>query len=545
MRIRRYVPLVVLVLVLLSQASPAAPDALSPFPESEWSWNSAAHLLRRAGFGGTKAEVDALHARGLEGAVDSLLGWQGKPDPGTPPISITVTERPGRMEYMGKSREERQMLQREHRRKDGRQLGRVRAWWMSLMINTNHPLRERMTLFWHGHFTSGYRDIRNSYHMYMQNTLFRRHAAGNFAQLLHDISADPAMLEYLDNNRNRKGKPNENYAREVMELFTMGEGNYGEKDIKEAARAFTGWTFRGNEFVFDFRNHDPGEKTFLGKTGRFDGDDIIEIILEQPVTAEYITRKLARNFGIRNPPDEYIRSLAKTFRRSKYELKPVLRQMLLSREFYGDDVVGTKIKGPVELIVSLYRSLGMRVRPTVALPALAGSLGQELMQPPNVKGWEGGRNWITTSHLLNRYNICGAVVGLPQDRMRTLRGARIRGMRDGLGEAMPENDEEADAMDGMEMEEKDRRRRGRGRRTGGLVYDVVGSVREQDLSRPDEIVDYFTRLLLANPPSAEMRKTLIDYLSKRRAFDLSTYEAKQRLHGLLRLIVSLPEFQLT
>ena len=336
-----------------------ASAGLEPITAAEWSEDAAAHLLRRAGFGGTVAEIKALHALGPEGAVQKLLGWKGKPDPELPSIRIAVTSRPGRSEYMGVTREQRQEMSREYRRKDYGQIAVVREWWMQSMILSRWPARERLVLFWHGHFTSGYRDVRNSYHMYIQNTLFRRHAAGNFGELLHDISKDPAMLEYLDNNRNRRGKPNENFAREVMELFTLGEGHYNEKDIKEAARALTGWTFVGNRFQFERRQHDDGKKTILGHTGNFDGTQFLDIVLGHPQTYKYIAARLFRYFAHPRPKKSDIDGLARTLARGKWELQPMLRQLFLSKEFYSDRSMRTKIKGPVELIVGLFRSLGM------------------------------------------------------------------------------------------------------------------------------------------------------------------------------------------
>ncbi|MFB3067028.1 MAG: DUF1800 family protein, partial [Planctomycetota bacterium] len=278
-------------------AAPDTGDALKPLPAGEWSHATAAHLLRRAGFGGSPQDVERVYALGLDGAVQGLLAFQGKPDTGMAYLNLTVHGRQPRGAYLGLSRDERRQKAQEWRRQDRMQFLAVREWWMRTMIGTAHPLRERMTLFWHGHFTSGYRDVRNSYHMYVQNALFRRYATGSFRELLTAVSKDPAMLEYLDNNRNRRGRPNENFARELMELFTMGVGNYTEKDIKEAARALTGWTFRQNEFVFAERLHDPGRKTFLGRTGYFTGDDVLRIILEQPATARYLARKTFRYFA--------------------------------------------------------------------------------------------------------------------------------------------------------------------------------------------------------------------------------------------------------
>lgn len=544
-----------LLLLLLSGLAVAAPAAsIDPLPASEWTPAAAAHLLRRAGFGGTPEEIRALHALGLEGALDRLLGFDGQPDVEVPGPGITLTTAPGREMMMGAgSPEERQQIQRMHRQQDAMQLARVREWWMQTMIRTKWPLRERMVLFWHGHFTSGYRDVRNSYHMYVQNTLFRRHAAGSFRMLLHEVSKDPAMLEYLDNNRNRKEHPNENYAREVMELFTLGVGNYTEEDIQELARGLTGWTFEGNRFEFVERSHDAGDKTFLGRRGRFGGDEMLDIILERPEAPRYLAARLWAFFGAGEPAPELIDGLARTLRESGFEMKPALRQLFRSRAFFA--TAGQRIKSPVDLIVGLYRGTGLSSDGALGLPFAAQSLGQSLMDPPNVKGWPGGTEWITTSLLLARYNVASAIVGLPQDRARLLEGATgpaARGLRQlQRGRRVDPNGEEMEGEgmgpgEGMEMDEEEPPRRGRaGRRRGeGLapVYDVLGEVRRRGLLTPEEIVDFHTDALLAAPAPAELRRTLVAYLE---GLDLSGRDAKEKLHGMLRLLVSTPEFQLS
>jgi len=535
---------------LLAPAAAAPQSPLDPLPAAAWTPAAAAHLLRRAGFGGTPEEVSKLHALGLDGAIDALLGWEGKPDVQVEGPGITLTTQPGRdmMMSLG-SQEERQQLARQHRQQDAMQLARVRDWWMQTMIRTQWPLRERMVLFWHGVFTSGFRDVRNSYHMYVQNTLFRREAAGSFRTLLHEVSKDPAMLEYLDNNRNRKEHPNENYAREVMELFTLGTGNYTEEDIKELARGLTGWTFEGNEFEFAQREHDAGEKTFLGKSGRFDGDQMLDIILDQPAAPRHLALRLWDFFACGDPDPAVIEGLAKTLRESDWDLRPALRQLFRSRAFYA--TAGQRIKSPVELIVGLYRNVGLDSKGAFGLPFAAQALGQSLMDPPNVKGWPGGRDWITTSLLFARYNVASAIVGLPEDRARLLEGATgpaARGLRqmqrarriDPNGEEM-----EGEGMGPGEGMQDEPPRRARGRRRGeGMapVYDVLGEVRKRGLASPQEIVDFYTGTLLVIPPSAELRGTLVEYLE---GLDLSGPDAKAKLHGMLRLLVSTPEFQLS
>jgi hypothetical protein len=426
------------------------------------------------------------------------------------------------------------------------QFARVREWWVQAMIRTKFPLRERMVLFWHGHFTSGYRDVRNSYHMYVQNTLFRRLAAGNFRTLLHEISKDPAMLEYLDNNRNRKEHPNENYAREVMELFTLGVGNYTEEDIQQLARGLTGWTFVGNRFEFAKREHDDGPKTFLGRRGRFGGDEMLDIILEQPAASRHLATKLWAFFAGGETDPAILDGLAKTLRDGGWELKPVLRQLFASRAFYA--TAGQRIKSPVELIVGLYRSTGLESRRAIGLSVAAETLGQALLDPPNVKGWPGGRDWITTSLLFSRYNVASAIIGLPEDRARLLEGANgfgARGLR--LMQRARRADPNGEEMDGMgpgEGMEEDGEGPRYGRRRGegfAPVYDVLGELDERGLTEPGEIVDFYASALLVVPPPAELRATLVEYLA---GLDLSKPNAKEKLHGMLRLLVSTPEFQI-
>ncbi len=561
--------LVLLTLLFALLPAPLAPAA----PESDWTIREAAHLLRRAGFGGTPAQVASLHALGRTAAVDRLLDWEGKPDPDRLRLRITVTSRPSRAEYVqAETQEARQRIRREYRRRDVLQYSFLREWWMHTMIRTAHPLRERLTLFWHGHFTSSFRDVRNSYHLYIQNTLFRRHAAGNFRTLLHAVSKDPAMLEYLDNNRNRRGRPNENYAREVMELFTLGVGHYTEKDIREAARALTGWTFRGNRFVFDEHTHDDGPKTIFGKTASLDGGQFLDLVLEQPAASRHIARRLFSYFAHADPSDAVVENLAKALRDHDWELKPVLRRLFLSPAFYSRRAMGSRVKSPVELVVGLFRQLGMSPDGHYGLPLHAARLGQSLFDPPNVKGWPGGRAWITTSHLLNRYNICGALVGLPQDTLRSIReggrsarraaGMAVRmqraqgddapGMDSGLEMDGAKADDTEDmgpsGKDGDAMEPDRRRGRGAGRGRGRRLppsFDVLRAVKKADLDTAPKIVDHFLRSLLAVQPSAELRATLLTHLQAGGGFALDRADARARLHSLLRLIVSAPEFQLT
>jgi uncharacterized protein (DUF1800 family) len=367
----------------------------------------ARHLLARTGFGGTAAEIEQLARADYAQAVMGILE-NTRVQPQTP-APVWVDEPPPDFRKLrGMSEDERRSF-RKRRHAQGLEL---KACWYQEMIHSDSPLTERMTLFWHNHFTSGLRKVKWPTLMYRQNLLLRRHALGNFRELLHAVSTDPAMILYLDNQSNRKGKPNENFAREVMELFTLGEGNYSERDIKEAARAFTGWMVerRSGQFHFNPRRHDPGSKTFMGRTGKFDGDDILDIVLDRRRGAVYITEKLWREFVSDNLDRQEIKRLADIFRTADYEIKPLLQALLMSPSFRAAENHGTLIKSPVDLIVGTVHVLNIPVRDARLLARAGRYLGQDIFDPPNVKGWPGGTAWITSSTLLARQRFLGRIV---------------------------------------------------------------------------------------------------------------------------------------
>lgn len=275
--------------------------------------------------------------------------------------------------------------------------------WLSEMINSEAQLREKMSLFWHGHFACR---VINIYFQQQLLQVIRENALGNFGDLLREVSKSPAMLSFLNNQQNRKQHPNENFAREVMELFTMGRGNYTETDVKEGARAYTGWGFNlSGEFVFRPFAHDTGEKTFLGKTGNFDGDDIIDIILEQKATAHFITQKIYKYFVNENVDNEKIAPLAERFYQNNYDIKKLMADIFTGDWFYEEKNIGNRIKSPVELIVGIRRLIPMELnRPELQL-LFERILGQVLFYPPNVAGWPGGKNWIDSSALMFRMRL--------------------------------------------------------------------------------------------------------------------------------------------
>lgn len=275
--------------------------------------------------------------------------------------------------------------------------------WMSEMVNSEAQFREKMSLFWHGHFSCR---VINIFYQQQLLDIVRQNAFGNFGELLRAVSKSPSMLQFLNNQQNKKQHPNENFAREVMELFTMGRGNYTENDVKEAARAFTGWGFNlQGEFVFRANQHDEGSKTFLGKTGNFDGDDIIDMLLEQPQTARFITRKIYRFFVNETLDDQKVNWLSDRFYKSKYDIKKLMEDIFTSDWFYEEKNIGTRIKSPVELLVGIQRLLPLHLDNPPSQLIFQRALGQILFYPPNVAGWPGGKTWIDSSTLMLRLRI--------------------------------------------------------------------------------------------------------------------------------------------
>ncbi len=275
--------------------------------------------------------------------------------------------------------------------------------WIDEMVNGTNPLREKFSLFWHGHFAC--RDI----NIFFQQKLLqeiRTNALSSFKDLLFAVSKSASMLSFLNNQQNKKQHPNENFAREVMELFTLGRGNYTEQDIKEAARAFTGWGFNiAGEFQFRTFQHDNGTKKFLGKTGNFNGDDILNILLEQKQTATFITQKIYKYFVNENLNDEVVNQLSNKFYQSNYNIADLVKNIFTSDWFYNEKNIGTKIKSPIELLVGIRKTLPMELENPEIQLLLQKVLGQVLFYPPNVAGWPGGKNWIDSSSLMIRLQI--------------------------------------------------------------------------------------------------------------------------------------------
>lgn len=490
---------------------------LKALPPEKFDYWKAHHLLNRAGFGGTPAQIRSLADMGLEKAVDLLVEYERLPsepmeaDAFSAALIRPPTEEEKRAQQEAKKAgdeaalEKFQKMRNEAQQADRRQLADMKKWWLKRCIETGRPLEERMTLFWHGHFATGFRTIEDSWHMFMQNQLFREQATGNFGTLAHRIIRDPAMLRYLDNDKNRRQRPNENLARELMELFVMGEGKgYSEQDIKEGARALTGYTFTDDDFRMDKGSHDTGPKTILGKTGTWDGEGFVDILLATDFPSRFIAAKLYRYLVWDAPRElskdrrQFVEALARRFRDSRHELKPLLKSLLRSEHFYDDSNVASLIKSPVQLIVQAVRSLRTPVRELSALASAADLMGQDLFQPPNVKGWDGGRAWINTSTLFVRQNVL----------IYLLTGNRP---------ALYGWDESSDHYDARH-----------------LVEHLGPQARD-----PSAVTDYLLRFCLGRPPAEARRTTLLDFLRSR-----GDSVDNDRILACLCLITAMPEYQL-
>lgn len=354
-----------------------------PSAEQPWTPTLAAHLLRRATFGATGDRLQQAVNDGPEMTVDRLFNNTSEPADFRQQIqslaaASLATGNPKQLS----------------------------AWWAYRMLHTPAPLLEKMTLFWHGHFATSAEKVEDAELMLEQNQLLREHALGDFASLLLEISRDPAMLLYLDSATNRKAHPNENYAREIMELFCLGEGQYSETDIRELARCFTGWEVRRKKFRFNRYQHDNGDKNVLGQSGRLSGEDGVQIVVGQEAAATFIASKLVRYFVMDEPwpSAELVAPLARQLRDDDMNVATTVRRILTSNLFYSTHAVARKVKSPVELVIGFLRTLEGSTN-TVAMAEALDQLGQGLFYPPSVKGWDGGRTWINSSTLLGRSNF--------------------------------------------------------------------------------------------------------------------------------------------
>lgn len=377
------------------------PSELMQRTEVAWSRNAATHLLWRVGFGASSDEVQQGTQDGLDKTLDRLL-----------------TTQPESAEF-----QKSDALLRQAAFDSGNILD-LKVWWLHRMVASANPLVEKLTLLWHNHFATSNAKVDSVPLMAAQNDLLRRESLGSFRRVLHDIAKDVAMLVWLDSNSNRKRHPNENFSREVMELFSLGVGNYSEHDIQEAARAFTGWHVRNGEFWFNTIQHDTGEKVVFSKRGHFDGGEIIELCLEHPACPRFLAFKLLRQFVEPSSTREHIDALAARIRQHNFQWRPILRELFASRLFFGELARQSIIKSPVELLLGAVRQL--KAKPNLQnLARLSAELGQDIFEPPTVKGWDGGRLWISSTTLIQRANFATALLKSNQLGSVSFAGSRV------------------------------------------------------------------------------------------------------------------------
>jgi len=580
-------------------------DDLRPLPAEAWSNARAAHLLERAGFGGTPAQVAELAALGPEAAVHRLVHWQGQAnvplpafrhsgifpsDDFHPPLDDELAGVAFRAALLGHG------LGVDLRRRWGEpwlqplfdryfflifanafETLRLTNWEASRMLRTERPLEEKLALFWHGHFATESEKVRDYRKMKAQWDLYRARGNGSFRELLLGIARDPAMLVYLDGAKSVRGHPNENFARELLELFSLGVGHYAEVDVRETARAFTGWGLDDNRFRRSWWQHDGGQKTVLGEAGRLDGEDVVDAILAQPAAAPFLVRKLYR-FFVRDEISPAVEAqLAAQLRDGGYQLAPVLETIFRSRDFYSDTTLGAHVKSPIELIVGTYRRLGLTELPGLPVFALAArQLGQGLFEPPNVAGWRGGRAWINPSSLTGRQNFVRLVL-FPQEippPVRTLHEIVVTGATgpelyaqlkamDERGERgkRPVLDPEAGGIARQPVEDRGlfdlswaiwngAEQAIDAVRLDGFVagrLDLTGLVREAGANDASAAVAHLAdRFGIPLEPTAQA--ALAGYLAERMGgsqIDFERRETERDLRELLHLLLSLPEYQVS
>ncbi|MCE0522259.1 MAG: DUF1800 domain-containing protein [Methylacidiphilales bacterium] len=388
---------------------------LEPLPGSQWNTTTAAHLVNRAGFGGSPQDIENLRQMGMGRAVSWFVDYERIPD--DTPAPDWAHPDPGLILQREAIRnaadpETRKMLQQQQNQEENAQMADLRYWWVRRMALGPRPFQEKMTLFWHGHFATSFEKVRMPYFLWLQNETLRQYATGNFNQLLIAVAEDPAMLDYLDGERSHRNKPNENFAREVMELFTLGEGHYTERDVQQAAKAYTGWGLAQDRLNYQYHpnDHDNGPKTVFGQTGNFTGEDVLNMICAKPECAQFIAKKIWRFFVQDEPPQPVIDALATEFHNHDMDLKHLMTVIFRSKEFYAPVVIRSQIKSPVQWLIAGTHQLQAPLPTRPMTLVMLRQLGEELFNPPNVKGWDGGIAWITTNSLLDRQNFAAALV---------------------------------------------------------------------------------------------------------------------------------------
>jgi len=504
----------------------------SPIPQTQFDSYNAAHLLWRAGFGGTWEDAVSLAQVGLKGAVDKLVDFPGAKET-APPDFVTPPESDAAFQQRIRGLDKEARSSERQKREEGERgkITDLKFWWLTRMLTTEHPLEEKMTLFWHSHFASSFNEkIEACYPMWLQNDMFRRNALAPFPVLLGKVIRDPAMLVWLDNAESRGGRPNENFARELMELFTLGVGNYGENDVKAAARSLTGYTIDRETWTFHFNPewHDAGQKTYLGQTGAWDGDDVVRIITSQQASARFMARKYLEFFVYQNPEPDLLETAAALYRDSAPG--PFLHALFESEVFYSAKAKDSIVKSPVVLAIGALKAMRVPVPEKEVLADALRLMGQDLFFPPDVNGWPGGMAWINSNMLLVRYNFANFLLNgvSPGEFKMFNRKAAAPGER---RREFVEHQRDSSVLEWNPREQ----------------LRELGA--DRGMMTTADVVDYYIREFLQRRMPAEVHQQLEDFLETdaaggHRSFSLDDSNFDERIRGLVHLIMSSPDYQL-
>lgn len=486
-------------------------QAWMPLPRNQWTEQNARHLLRRIGFSAMPNEVNNAMKRGLHKTVEHYFA---KTRPFEIPYRIqrNITEAPKIQKKIRatKDEDEKRQLRREQRMLSDSAYQDFAIKWLQFAREPENSPQEKYMMFLQDIFVVGRSKVRATGYLFQHQNLMRREGFGRYPELAKSVSRSPAMIQYLDLNRSSKQAPNENFARELFELFTLGEGNYSEKDIKEAARSFTGYRYRGGSYYFDKNAYDDGAKTVFGQTGLWNGDEVIDIVYDQPAAATFVPKEFIRYYLSEQPlPEAYVQHLADLWRSKGYDMRFLIETVFNSQVFYEPQYRGNMIKSPIHYYIGLCQDLNLDVAPfpSKILPGLRG-MGQIFQDPPNVRGWVGGKHWINTSTLAARRQVAQALF------------TKI-------------NEEKLNADEYVELQAA----RADGRDAITVTEDRLSGLKEES---PEFIAEHFCRYFLPNPTSTKFQKTLAKYLAKK--------TSKDYLTGIKEVTIAIlqsPQYQLS
>lgn len=541
----------------------AVSSLFSPLQDNQFDAYKAAHLLWRAGFGGTWSEAEALAKMGMGAAVDKLVNYPKTPVPQPECAMLPEDDKTFNERIKNLADADRKAAQEKRKNAEGENITDLKYWWLKRMLDSTPipytgptaitsgpniihgeqtgaaPLQEKMTLFWHSHFASSFADkIEHTFPMWQQNEMFRENALAPFPDLLKQVIRNPAMLVWLDNAQSRKEHANENLAREFMELFSMGVGNYTENDVKAAARCLTGYSVDREKWAFQFRPdlHDTTIKTYLGQTGNWDGDEMVRIICEHDAPGRFMARKFLEFFVYDNPEPAVLEEAAALYRWQKYDTAKFLGVLFRSQLFYSAKAADSIVKSPVVLTIGALKSMRVKMPEKKALTESLRLMGQDLFFPPEVNGWAGGTAWINSNMLLVRYNFANYLLNgvSPEDFKVFTRPKAATSPTPSTVTTRRQFVEEQRSPAALEWSPR---------------QQLKDSGDDKRLLSTADIAEYYARQFLQRAISKELRAQLqgyieIDAAGGHRSMTLEDSNFDEKIRGLVHLIMSSPDYQL-